>query len=73
MKDAPNERLQPIRTLEELARALERGDEDPSQVSARNALEEAMAEIVRVMVKSVLDYIGDFLSAAGAVIRAKAE
>ncbi len=73
MKDAPNERLQPIRTLEELARALERGDEDPSQVSARNALEEAMSEIERVMGKPDLDYIGDFLSAAGAVIRAKAE
>lgn len=73
MKDAPNERLRPIRALEELARGLERGDKDPSQVSARNALEEAILEIERAMGKPDLDYVGDFLSAAGAVIKAKAE
>ncbi len=73
MKDAPNERLQPIKALEELARGLERGDQDPSSVSARNALEETISEIERIMGKPDLDYIGDFLSAASAVIKAKAE
>lgn len=73
MKDAPREGLQPIRALEELARGLERGEVDPSSVSALNALEEAVREIEQVIEEPDLDYIGDFLSAAGAVIKAKAE
>jgi segregation and condensation protein A len=73
LKDAPNERLQPIKALEELALGLQRGDRDPSSVSARNAIEEAISEIEGVMGKPDLDYIGDFLSAACAVIKAKAD
>ncbi len=73
MKDAPSERLQPIRALEELTRGLEKGEVDPSSVSALNALREAMHEIERVIGKPDLDYVGDFLSAASDVIKAKAE
>jgi segregation and condensation protein A len=73
LRDASNERLQPIKALEELARALDRGDKDPSSVSARNTLEETMSDIERFIGEPDLDYIGDFISTASAVIKAKAE
>ncbi len=73
MKDTPHERLQPIRTLEDLARSLERGEVDPLSVSVHDVLEETMHEMERTQGMPDLDYVGDYLSAAGTVIRAKSE
>ena len=71
MKDAPNERLQPIRDLEELAKGLERGEVDPLSVSVYDVLRETLHEIEQTLGMPDLDYIGDFLSASSTVIRAK--
>ncbi|NLJ59346.1 MAG: segregation/condensation protein A [Firmicutes bacterium] len=73
MRDAPNERVQPITALEDLTRSLEKGEVDPSSVSVHDTLDETMREIKRVMGTPDLDYIGDFLKAASALIKAKAE
>lgn len=73
MTDTLCDRQQPIKALEQLARSLEKEETDPLQVSVEGAVKEAMAEVVRVMKQPDLDYIGDFLGAATALIKAKAD
>ncbi len=60
-----------IGRLEDLARALDRGEVDPSSVSASDAIQACLDEIRAAGGMAALDQVGDFLVAASALMHAK--
>ncbi|NLS44359.1 MAG: segregation/condensation protein A [Firmicutes bacterium] len=61
-----------IKNLESLAKAIERGETEPASISVHDILVDSIHGVDRILGEPDLDYIGDFITAAAAVIKAKA-